>query len=171
MSTASNPIAIFTTTGADGEITNSPLFAAVKVTASLCRRFRTLAKIAQRHRIEMMQVQHPATEDPICWDFPPGSALEDCMMEESLWWLVGPIVYAELWGRLHMGDGGYTLKQLLATTMITDVALLEHLRAEEHEIEYLEHEGADDALGEPFALAVTRRVTAMRKATTDPPDY
>lgn len=170
MRTASDPIAIFTNTGPDGEITNSPLFAAVKVTATLCRRLRTLAKITQKHRIDMMQVQHPATEEPIYWDFPPGSALEDCMVEESLWWLVGSMVYAELWGRLHMGDGGYTSKQLLATTMVTDVAVLEHLRTEEHEIEYLEHEGADEALGEPFALAVTSRVTAMRKATADPPD-
>ena len=158
---SNDPMLILAITGPDGKVTDSPLFAAVGVTASLCKKLRFLANVAKSQGVETMSVRHEGA--PIYWDFPPGSALEVCMEEYCQWSMAQSTIFLELWGRVHVHDGGFSEVQLLAVTTVLDVEILEHLRAAEYEIEYLEDEGTEAMLGQPFALAVHERFVALSK--------
>ena len=158
---SNDPMLILAMTDPNGKATGSPLFAAVHVTASLCKRLRLLANLAKKHSVDIMYVRHK--DAPIYWDFPPGSVLDGCMEEFSQWEMVGSILFLELWGRLHVYDGGFSEIQVLAVTTVIDVEILEHLRAAEYEVEYLEDEGTEANLGQPFMLAVHERFVALSK--------
>lgn len=152
---------ILATTDKFGKVTDSPLFAAVRVTAKLCKMLRFLANVAQKHTVNSMSVRHK--DAPIYWDFPPGSSLEDCMVEYSQWNLLQSTLFLELWGRVHVHDGGYSETELLAMTTVLDVEILETVRFNECSIEYLDAEETEAMLGQPFALAVHERYVAISK--------
>ena len=156
-----DPMLILAITRPDGKVTDSPLFAAVRVTASLCRLLRFLANVAKKHVVDSMSVRH--MDAPIYWDFPPGSALEGCMEEYCQWNILQSSLFLELWGRVHVHDGRYSETELLAVTTCLDVEILEHLRAAEYEIDYLEDEETEAMLGQPFALTVHERFVALSK--------
>ena len=156
-----DPMLILAITGPDGKVTDSPLFAAVRVTASLCKKLRFLANVAKKHVVDSMSVRH--MDAPIYWDFPPGSALEGCMEEYCQWNILQSSLFLELWGRVHVHDGSYSETELLAVTTCLDVEILEHLRAAEYEIDYLEDEETEAMLGQPFALTVHERFVALSK--------
>ncbi len=156
-----DPMLILAMTDPSGKATDSPLFAAVRVTASLCKGLRFLANVAKKHAVDTMSVRH--LDAPIYWDFPPGTALEVCMEEYCQWSMAQSTLFLELWGRVYVHDGGFSEVQLLAVTTVIDVEILEHLRAAEYEIEYLEDEGTEAILGQPFALAVHERFVALSK--------
>lgn len=158
---SNDPMLILAMTDPSGKVTDSPLFAAVRVTISLCKKLRLLANIAKRHGVETMSVRH--MDAPIYWDFPPGSALAGCMEEYCQWSMAQSTLFLELWGRLHVHDGGFSEIQVLAVTTCIDVEILEHLRAAEYEIEYLEDEGTEAILGQPFALSVHERFVALNR--------
>ena len=158
---SNDPMLILAMTDPSGKATNSPLFAAVRVTASLCKKLRFLANISKRYRVETMSVRHE--DAPIYWDFPPRSALDGCMEEYGRWSMAQSMLFLELWGRLHVHDGGFSDVQVLAVTTVIDVEILEHLRAAEYEVEYLEDEETEAMLGQPFHLAVHERFVALSK--------
>ena len=158
---SNDPMLILAMTDPSGKVTDSPLFAAVRVTTSLCKKLRLLANVAKSQGVETMSGRHE--DAPIYWDFPPGSALEVCMEEYCKWSMAQSTLFLELWGRVHVHDGGFSEVQLLAVTTVIDVEILEHLRAAEYEIEYLEDEGTEAMLGQPFALAVHERFVALSK--------
>ena len=145
----------------DGKPTACPLFAAVRVTASLCKRLRLLANLAKKHSVDIMYVRHK--DAPIYWDFPPGSVLDGCMEEFSQWEMVGSTLFLQLWGRVHVHDGGYSGIQKLAASTVLDVETLEDLSASGGEIDYVEGEDTEAVLGYPFALAVHERFVAISK--------
>ena len=156
-----DPILVLAINDLDGKPTACPLFAAVRVTASLCKRLRLLANLAKKHSVDIMYVRHK--DAPIYWDFPPGSALEGCMEEYCQWEMAGSTIFLELWGRVHVHDGGFTEVQLLAVATVIDVEILEDLRASGSEIDYLEGEDTEAVLGYPFALAAHERFVALSK--------
>ena len=158
---SNEPMLILAITRPDGKVTDSPLFAAVRVTASLSKKLRFLANVANKHGVDTMSVRH--LDAPIYWDFPPGSTLDGCMEEHCQWSMSQSTLFLELWGRVHVHDGGYSETELLAVTTCLDVEILEHLRAAEYEIEYLDDEGTEAMLGQPFALAVHERFVALSK--------
>ena len=158
---STDPMLILAITDKSGKATDSPLFAAVRVTAKLCKTMRFLANVAKKHVVDTMSVRH--VDAPIYWDFPPGSTLDGCMEEHCQWSMAQSTLFLELWGRVHVQDGGFSEVQLLAVTTVIDVEILEHLRAAEYEIEYLEDEGTEAMLGQPFALAVHERFVALSK--------
>lgn len=156
-----DPTVILATTDKFGKVINSPLFAAVRVSSKLCKTLRFLANVSQKHAVESMGVRHK--DAPIYWDFPPGSALEDCLMEYSQWNLLQTTLFLELWGRVHVHDGGYSETELLAVSTVIDIEILEHLRVAEYVIEYLDADETEAMLGQPFALAVHERYVAISK--------
>ena len=156
-----DPMLILAINDPNGKATTSPLFAAVRVTASLCKRLRYLANFAKKYVVDIMNVRH--LDAPIYWDFPPGSALEGCMEEYCQWEMVGSTIFLELWGRVHVYDGGFSGIQLLAVATVIEVEILEDIRVGGNEIEYLEDEDTSDFLGQPFGLAVHERFVALSK--------
>ena len=158
---ANDPMLILSVTDKFGKVTGSPLFAAVRVSAKLCKTLRFLANVAKKHVVDSMSVRH--MDAPIYWDYPPGSALEGCMEEYCQWNMLQSALFVELWGRVHVHDGGYSETELLAVTTCLEVEILEHLRAAEYEIDYLEDEETEAMLGQPFALAVHERFVALSK--------
>jgi hypothetical protein len=156
-----DPMLVLAITGPDGKVTDSPLFAAVRVTASLCRRLRTLANVANKHGVDIMSLRH--LDAPIYWDFPPDSTLDSCMEEHCQWRMAQSTIFLELWGRLQMHEGEFSETQLLAVATMIDIEILEHLRASKYQIDYLEDEGTAAMLGQPFALAVHERFVALSK--------
>ena len=158
---STDPMLILAITDKHGKVTDSPLFAAVRVTAKLCKTLRVLANVAKKHGVDTMSVRH--LDAPIYWDFPPGSTLDGCMEEYCQWSIAQSTLFLELWGRVHVHDGGFSEVQLLAVTTVIDVEILEHLRVAEYEIEYLEDEVTEAMLGQPFALAVHERFVVLSK--------
>ena len=158
---STDPTLILAITDKYGKAMDSPLFAAVRVTAKLCKTLRLLANVSKKHAVDSMSVRH--TDAPICWDFPPGSALDGCMEEHCQWNMLQSTLFLELWGRVHVHDGGYSETELVAMTTILDVEILEDIRAAENDIDYLEAEETEDLLGQPFALAVHERFVALSK--------
>ena len=158
---STDPTLILAITDKYGKAMDSPLFAAVRVTAKLCKTLRLLANVSKKHAVDSMSVRH--TDAPICWDFPPGSALDGCMEEHCQWNMLQSTLFLELWGRVHVHDGGYSETELVAMTTILDVEILENLRANEHDMEYLEEEDTEAMLGQPFHLAVHERFVAISK--------
>ena len=156
-----DPMLILAINDASGSATASPLFAAVRVTASLCKRLRLMANFAKKHVVDTMNVRH--LDAPIYWDFPPGSALDGCMEEYCQWEMAGSTIFLGLWGRVHVHDGGFSEVQLLAVATVIDVGILEDLRASGNDIDYLEGEDTEAVLGYPFALAVHERFVAHSK--------
>ena len=156
-----DPMLILAMTDPGGKATDSPLFAAVRVTASLCKKLRSLAHVAKKHGVETMSVKHQYA--PIYWDFPPDSGMEGCIEEYSQWRMAQSTLFLELWGRIHVGDGGFSETQLLAVATVINVKVLEALRADRCEIHYLEDAQTEVMLGEPFALAVHERFVAISK--------
>ena len=156
-----DPTLILAITDACGKVMDSPLFASVRVTAKLCKTLRFLSDVSTKHRVDSMSVRHK--DAPIYWDFPPGSALESCMIEHCQWNMLQSTLFLELWGRVHVHDGGYSETEMLAMTTILDVEILENLRANEYDIEYLDEDETEAMLGQPFALAVHERFVALSK--------
>ena len=156
-----DPVLILAITDPNGKATGSPLFAAVRVTASLCKRLRLMANFAKKHVVDIMNVRH--LDAPIYWDFPPGSALDGCMEEYCQWEMAGSTIFLELWGRVDVHNGGFSEIQLLAVATVIDVEILEDLRASGNDIDYLEGEDTEAVLGYPFALAAHERFVALSK--------
>lgn len=158
---SNDPMLILAITGPDGKVTDSPLFAAVRVTASLCKKLRFLANVAIKQGVDTMSLRH--VDAPIYWDFPPGSTLDGCMEEHCQWSMAQSTIFLELWGRVHVNDGEFSETQVLAVATVIDVEILEHLRACKCQIDYLEDEETEAKLGQPFALAVHERFVALSK--------
>ncbi len=156
-----DPMLILAITDKYGKVIDSPLFAAVRVTAKLCKTLRFLANVSKKHAVASMSVRH--TDAPIYWDFPPGSALDGCMVEHCQWNMLQSTLFLELWGRVHVHDGGYSETELLAMTTILDIEILETLRVNEYDIEYLDAEDTEAMLGQPFAMTVHERFLALNK--------
>lgn len=156
-----DPMLILSITRPDGQVTDSPLFAAVRVTAGLCKKLRFLANVANKHGVDTMSLRH--VDAPIYWDFPPGSALAGCMEEYCQWSMAQSTIFLEFWGRLPVHNSGFSEVQLLAVATVIDVEILEHLRASKCRIDYLEDETTEAMLGQPFALAVHERSVALSK--------
>lgn len=156
-----DPTLILAITDIYGKVMDSPLFASVRVTARLCKSLRFLANVASKYAVDSMKVRHK--DAPIYWDFPPGSALDGCMIEHCQWNMLQSTLFLELWGRIHVHDGGYSETEMLAMTTILDVEILENLRANEYDIEYLDAEETEAVLGQPFHLAVHERFVALSK--------
>ena len=165
---STDPTLILAITDKYGKVMDSPLFASVRVTAKLCKTLRFLANVANKYVVDSMSVRHK--DAPIYWDFPPGSALESCMIEHCQWNMLQSTLFLELWGRVHVHDGGYSETEMLAMTTILDVEILENLRANEYDIEYLDEDETEAMLGQPFHLAVHERFVALSKLRDpDPP--
>ena len=158
---STDPTLILASTDKYGKVMDSPLFAAVRVTARLCKTLRFLSDVSTEHGVDSMSVRH--MDAPIYWDFPPGSALESCMVEHCQWNMLQTTLFLELWGRVHVHDGGYAETEMLAMTTVLDIEILENLRANEYENEYLEEEETEAMLGQPFHLAVHERFVALSK--------
>ena len=158
---STDPTLILAITDKYGKVMDSPLFASVRVTAKLCRTLRFLANVSKKHVVDSMSVRH--MDAPIYWDFPPGSALDGCMVEHCQWNMLQTTLFLELWGRVHVHDGGYSETEMLAMTTILDVEILEDLRANEYDIEYLDEDETEAMLGQPFHLAVHERFVALSK--------
>ena len=158
---SNDPTLILAITDKYGKAIDSPLFSAVRVTAKLCRTLRLLANVAKKHAVNSMSVRHK--DAPIYWDFPPGSALEGCMEEHCQWNMLQTTLFLELWGRIHIHDGGFSETELLAVTTVLDVEILENLRANEYDIEYLDEDETEAMLGQPFHLAVYERFVELSK--------
>ena len=156
-----DPMLILAITGSDGKVTDSPLFAAVRVTASLCKKLRFLANVAKKYGVDTMSLRH--LDAPIYWDFPPGSKLDGCIEEYCQWSMAQSTIFLELWGRVYVHDGGFSETQLLAVATVIDVEILEQLRASKYQIDYLEDESTEAMLGQPFTLAVHERYVALSK--------
>ena len=158
---STDPTLILAITDKYGKVMDSPLFASVRVTAKLCRTLRFLANVSKKHVVDSMSVRH--MDAPIYWDFPPGSALEGCMEEYCQWNMLQSTLFLELWGRVHVHDGGYSETEMLAMTTILDVEIFETLRTNEYDIQYLEEEATEAMLGQPFHLAVHERFVELSK--------
>lgn len=162
-----DPMLVLAVNDPQGKPTDSPLFAAVRVTASLCKRLRLLASLSKKHLVDTMNVQH--RDAPIYWDFPPDSALEGCMENYSQWEMIGSTIYLQFWGSLQMDNGEFSGIQMLAVSTVLDVEILEDLRASGSNIDYLEDEDTEEVLGYPFALSVHERFIAMSKLRGEQP--
>lgn len=158
---STDPTLILATTDKYGKVIDSPLFASVRVTAKLCKTLRFLSDVSTEHGVDSMSVRH--ADAPIYWDFPPGSTLDGCMEEYCQWNMLQSTLFLELWGRAHVHDGGYSETEMLAMTTILDVEILENLRANEYDIEYLDEDETEAMLGQPFHLAVHERFVAISK--------
>ena len=158
---STDPTLILAITDKYGKVMDSPLFASVRVTAKLCKTLRFLANVSKKHVVDSMSVRH--MDAPIYWDFPPGSALDGCMIEHCQWNMLQSTLFLELWGRAHSHDGGYSETELLAMTTVLDIEILENLRANEYDIEYLDEDETEAMLGQPFHLAVHERFVAISK--------
>ncbi len=158
---STDPTLILAITDKYGKVMGSPLFASLRVTAKLCKTLRFLSDVSTEHRVDSMSVRH--MDAPIYWDFPPGSALDGCMEEYCQWNMLQSTLFLELWGRVHVNDGGYSETKLLAVTTILDVEILETLRTNEYDIEYLDDDETEAMLGQPFHLAVHERFVALSK--------
>ena len=158
---STDPTLILAITDKYGKVMDSPLFASVRVTAKLCKTLRFLANVASKHVVDSMSVRH--MDAPIYWDVPPNSALDGCMVEHCQWNMLQSTLFLDLWGRIHVHDGGYSETEMLAMTTILDVEILENLRTNEYDIEYLDEDETEAMLGQPFHLAVHERFVALSK--------
>ena len=85
------------------------------------------------------------------------------MIEHCQWNMLQSTLFLELWGRVHVHDGGYSETEMLAMTTILDVEIFETLRTNEYDIQYLEEDETEAMLGQPFHLAVHERFVALSK--------
>lgn len=70
------------------------------------------------------------------------------MEEYSQWSMTQTAIFLELWGRTHLGDGGFSEVRLLAVATPINVEILETLKADGGEIQYLEDEQTEGMLGQ-----------------------
>lgn len=171
MSEAGNPMIILSVEDAEGNVTDSPLFVAVKVTSELCARLREASTLCSQHRLTSVNFRHEG--DPPFWDeSTPGGRINGFLTECVEWTLGGGCASLVLWGRLPVGDGGYSKVDRLAVSWVVDVEELEALREaaveDEHPgiaVSYHEHWLADDT----FEVEVLARVALMRQSGSDSP--
>ena len=171
MSDVGDPMIILSVEDAEGNVTDSPLFVAVKVTAALCARLQEVSTLRSQHRLASVTFRHEG--DPPFWDeSTPGGRINGFLTECVEWTLGGGCASLVLWGRLPLGDGGYSKIDRLAVSWLVEVEELEALREAAAEddhpgiaFSYHEHWLGD----ETFELEVLRRVALMRQSGSDSP--
>lgn len=144
-----------------GTATRSPMFAAIKVTAALVARLRSLVTLCQQHQVDMIQVRHD--DMPIYWDFPPGSAWHGCMEEHTDWLISGSALQVQLTGRAFNLGLGYSDAEVIAQTTMVDLADVIDLQASGRDLDFYAAEDTEALLGEPFELAVIDRIGQLRR--------
>lgn len=160
MSRRTNPTLFLGLANGKGTPLTAPLFGAVNVSAVLVRRLRRLARLCERERLERLVTCD--VEPPVFWD-----ALDDDWTEQStIWHVDGTYVYAEFMARRRK-RGGYGKLEVVGQTPLVDLVELEHLRAHHIPMDFRDHEGQDDVLGEPFALAVWSRLAAWKRMAAE----
>ena len=135
-------------------------FAAVSVDALLCERLSLMADFCRQHQLEWVKVQH--TGKGIVWDTPPGSRLEDFMLECSEWQVSADYANLTLWGRLPCDGGGYTGIEPLATTWLVDIKHLAWSFEQGFDVDYCEVDDWEEITGTQFALTVHERLSELR---------
>jgi hypothetical protein len=151
MSRSTDPTLFLGIAGPDGAPLSTPLFGALHVTSQLTRRLRRLAHLCERERLGWLATRD--VEPPVFWD----ASEIDWTEQSTTWHVIGTSVYAEFTARRRK-RGGYGQLEVVGQTPVLDLAELEHLRAQRIILDFREHDGQDDVLDEPFALAVLSRL-------------
>ena len=161
------PTLILAVTDPHGTPISSPLFAAIKLTASLFDRARALTRLCAEHRIERMSVLEVAP--PVYWDIAANAVAEQVFDGDTRWTVQGTGHNVELWGRRRTADGKYTAVHCLAVSVHADISLLESLREQTVLVEFLvDDRGHEQLLGQPFSLAVHARMVALHMDDDEP---
>jgi len=169
MRSSKSPTLFLSVVSSDGVVTTSPLFAAVQVTAGLCYRLRLLANLAERHRIDYIEISQ--RYPPVYWHVDSGSKLDGIDMCMTQWEMCGSIAVLALWGFLPQSGHVNYAPMRLASTMYLDVQDLVDLRESGYVVDYREHEETEATIGEPFEVAVRKRLTLLNRHPNDlPPD-
>lgn len=141
----------------------NPLFVAVPVTASLCAQLTSaVAKSASTGHLPCpSSASHMHTGSPLYWDTVAGTALDQCL-EAGVRWLLAPgRVQAELWGCRQYPDGGYAAPQALVRSRSVSLATITRMSGTGPTFVFDAQPDWVDSEGEPFALAVHRRLRAL----------
>jgi hypothetical protein len=149
-----DPILILSVAKPDGTPIEAPLFAAVHVTQSLVTRLSKLSRLCKTHRLMWLATDH--VDPPVFWDV----AAHGLIDVTTTWHTVGDIHYAELSARSPLAGGSHSLAEVIGVTTMVDLSECEHLRAQGYVIDFRQHEGHEEAVGEPFASAVVRQMKA-----------
>ncbi len=166
MSAADEPVLFLSVALPDGQVTESPLFAAVQVTEPLVRRLRELEPLCDRHGLLSVRQEHPGSEPPIYWEERQGSRMDGYLGSYVEWCVVGTTAEATLWGQLQMPDGGHGPVEPLARTYLADLRQLEAMRRGPRHLhslalDFASHEGWHEATGRDFELAVLARLAQL----------
>jgi len=164
------PVLFLSAEALDGRPVQNPVFVAVPVTVGLCGHLADAGNRAGRHPLQTgrpVPVRRRHTDFPLHWDFEAGTAL-DVVLEEHVDWLVtAHRAQAELWGRRCYADGGYGAPEPLVRSRSVSLATIARLAGSTFGFVFDAHHRWVDHDGEPFALAVHRRLRAL--GARDPP--
>ena len=141
----------------------NPLFVAVPVTTGLCA--QVTAAMTKSAVAGDLHLTAPAsfthTGSPLYWDTVAGTALDRCL-EASVRWLLGAgRLQAEVWGCRQYPDGGYSAPQPLVRSRSVSLATITRMSGTGPAFVFDAPPDWVDSGGEPFALAVHRRLRAL----------
>lgn len=167
MSAADEPVIFLSVSLPDGQITESPLFAAVQVTDALVQRLRELEPLCDRHDLLSVRFEHNELPAPVYWEEREGARMDGYLGTYVEWCVAGATAEATLWGQLHVADGEYGPVEPLARACVVELHQLEAMRAVPPELrsaalDFACHEGWSEATGRDFELAVLARVAQLR---------
>jgi hypothetical protein len=166
VSAADEPVIFLSVALPDGEVTESPLFAAVQVTEALVQRLRELEPLCDRHNLLSVRFEHSESGSPVYWEERAGSRMDGYLGTYVEWCVAGATAEATLWGQLQMADGGHGPVEPLARACVVELSQLEAMRAVPPEqraaaLDFACHEGWSEATGRDFELAVLGRVAQL----------
>lgn len=166
MSATDEPVLFLSVALPDGQVTESPLFAAVQVTETLVTRLRELEPLCDQHDLLSVRFEHPDSEAPIYWEESQGSRMDGYLGAYVEWCVAGGTAEATLWGQLQNEDGSHGPVEPLARTYLADLQQLEAMRRVPRDLhpvalDFSCHEGWHEAAGRDFELAVLARVAQL----------
>jgi len=157
------PWLILSTESLRGRPLLNPLFVAVPVTTGLCA--QVTAAMTRSSVAGDLHLTAPAsfthTGSPLYWDTVAGTALDRCLETGVRWLLCACRLQAELWGCRQYPDGGYSAPQPLVRSRSVSLAKITQMSGTGPAFVFDALPGWEDNEGEPFALAVHRRLRAL----------
>ena len=168
MSAHRGPLLFLSAESPRGRPLQNPVFVAVPVTASLQWKLAAAAAAltrTARSQGHPRQIRFTHTGAPLYWDFVAGTALDIAMEDRVDWLVTAHHAQAELWGRRQLVDGGFGALQRLVRSRAVSLVVVEQLAGAGTGFVFDAHPGWADGNGEPFALAVHRRLSALSVQT------
>ncbi len=124
-----------------------------------CQTARQFTRVDDLHLTAPASFTHRGS--PLYWDTVAGTALDRCLEASVRWLLVAGCVQAELWGCRQYPDGGYSAPQPLVRSRSVSLAKITRMAGTSPTFVFDAQPGWEDNEGEPFALAVHRRLRAL----------